>query len=47
MRNFMGSTEIEIVGNALAAHPPIIISALILFKCIQRSKYLAYKNANQ
>tara|TARA_Y100001968_G_C19326378_1_gene701963 strand:+ start:114 stop:242 length:129 start_codon:yes stop_codon:yes gene_type:complete len=41
----MGSAEIEIVGNALAAHPPLIIGALILFKCIQRSKYIAYKNS--
>ena len=40
----MTSNEIEVIGGALAAHPPVIIGALLLFKCIQRSKYFAYKN---
>ena len=47
----MTSNEIEIIGGALAAHPPVIIGALILFKCIQRSKHFAnqrsVRSANQ
>ena len=39
----MTASEIEVISGALAAHPPVIIGALLLFKCIQRSRYLADK----
>tara|TARA_B100000700_G_C14404197_1_gene560599 strand:- start:110 stop:253 length:144 start_codon:yes stop_codon:yes gene_type:complete len=43
----MTASEIEVIGGALAVHPPVIIGALLLFKCIQRSKYFAHLKATQ
>ena len=47
----MTASEIEVIGGALAAHPPVIIGALLLFQCIKRSKHFAHqkalKSANQ
>ena len=43
----MTANEIEVIGGALAAHPPVIIGALLLFQCIKRSKYFAHLKATQ
>ncbi len=39
----MSSSEIEIVANALAYHPPIIIGALVLFQIIKRNRHVQKK----
>mgnify|MGYP001239500610 CR=1 FL=1 len=40
----MDPSDVQIIGNALAAHPPVIIGALLLFQCIKRSMVQSQKN---
>ncbi len=37
--------EIEVVGNALALHPPVVIGVLLLFQYIKRRRFYADKEA--
>ena len=41
----MNATEIELLGNALAMHPPVVIGALLLFQTFKRRRFYADKAA--
>ncbi len=39
----MNSSEIDFIQKSIAAHPPVIIGALLLFQCIKRGMYYSHK----